>query len=76
MTEYKPEDYIKYRIERARETIVEVQAFFDYDEETVLRLYPLSKVNQSDGRTPDRITTVGNRVEGPPFYCLLKLEIK
>ncbi len=25
MTEYKPEDYIKYRIERARETIEEVQ---------------------------------------------------
>ena len=25
MTEYKPEDYIKYRLERARETIEEVQ---------------------------------------------------
>ena len=29
MTEYKPEDYIKYRIERAKETIREVQTHID-----------------------------------------------
>ncbi len=29
MTEYKPEDYIKYRIARARETIEEVQTHID-----------------------------------------------
>lgn len=30
MTEYKPEDYIKYRIERARETMVEVGTHIDH----------------------------------------------
>jgi uncharacterized protein (UPF0332 family) len=29
MTEYQPEDYIKYRIERARETITEVKTHLD-----------------------------------------------
>jgi hypothetical protein len=29
MTEYKPEDYIKYRIERAQETIDEVQTHIE-----------------------------------------------
>ncbi|MEA3447857.1 MAG: hypothetical protein U9Q98_05325 [Bacteroidota bacterium] len=55
MNYYKEEDYIKYRITRARETIEEVcthiekrnkgdyNNFYDYDEETVLRLYPQTK---------------------------------
>ena len=60
MTDFTPEDYIKYRIDRANETIKEVQVHIDnrfwntainrmyyacfyYDEETVLRLYPISQ---------------------------------
>jgi uncharacterized protein (UPF0332 family) len=41
MTEYTPEDYIKYRIERARETIKEVQTHIDnhYWNTSVNRMY-------------------------------------
>lgn len=31
MTDYKPQDYINYRIERARETIDEVQTHIEYE---------------------------------------------
>ena len=41
MTEYKPEDYIKYRIERARETIKEVQTHIEnkYWNTAINRMY-------------------------------------
>jgi uncharacterized protein (UPF0332 family) len=41
MKEYKPEDYIKYRIERARETIKEVQTHIEnkYWNTAINRMY-------------------------------------
>lgn len=47
MTEYTPEDFIKYRIERARETNDEVQTHIE-------------RISQADRRAPDQITSIPN----------------